>query len=157
MKKILFVCLGNICRSPLAEGIFLKIIRDRNLEHKYGADSCGTAAYHIGEKPDYRAIKTAKQHGINLNHSARQIQSIDFDYFELILVMDRANLNNTLRIASPTNKHKIKLLRDFEPSSFGDAEVPDPYYGGQSGFEEVFTIAYRCCENLIKQLENKSN
>jgi protein-tyrosine phosphatase len=153
MKKILFVCLGNICRSPLAEGVFLKIAYDKGLATKYTADSCGTAAYHIGEKPDSRAIKTAKQYGIDLNHVGRQIKPKDLDDFTLILVMDRENLHNTLKLSSPTNKHKIKLLRDYEPFSFNDAEVPDPYYGGQSGFEEVYEIAYRCCENLITQLE----
>lgn len=157
MKKILFVCLGNICRSPLAEGVFLKIIQDKKLENKYGADSCGTAAYHVGERPDPRAIKTAKQYGITLDHLGRQIKKNDLDIFELILVMDHENLNNTLRLSTPANKHKIKLLRDYEPASFRDAEVPDPYYGGQSGFEEVFDIAYRCCENLITQLEKNTN
>lgn len=153
MKKILFVCLGNICRSPLAEGVFLKIIHDKGLESKYTADSCGTAAYHIGEKPDPRATKTAAQYGITLNHLGRQIEKKDLDDFFLVLVMDRENLNNTLKLSSPTNKNKIQLLRDYEPSSFYGTDVPDPYYGEQSGFEEVYEIAYRCCENLITQLE----
>ena len=157
MHKILFVCLGNICRSPLAEGVFKKIVYDKGLTHQYKADSCGIADYHRGEPPDYRAIATARQHGIELNHAARQFEKNDFEKFDLILVMDRDNYQNAKKLSSSSNKNKIKFLRDYEFPLVFEAEVPDPYYGGQSGFEEVYQMVYKCCENLIEDLENKTN
>lgn len=141
------VCLGNICRSPLAEGIMLKLIADRKLD--IVVDSAGTSNYHIGENPDKRTIANAKKNGVDLSKLvARQFTEKDFDEFDHIYVMDKSNLQNVLTLAK-TDQHKKKvnlLLNITEPGK--DNEVPDPYFGGEEGFENVFKMVYKACENL---------
>lgn len=152
--KILFVCLGNICRSPLAEGIFNHLLVGHNLQYKYSCDSAGTASYHIGELPDKRTRKIAEQNGIILTHKARQFSKNDYDIFDLILAMDRVNLKDILLLQPYSAKATVKLMRDFD-NVVSDKDVPDPYYGDMEEFEAVYEILYRCCVNLLNYLENK--
>lgn len=147
MQKILFVCLGNICRSPLAEGIMLHLKVKQNLNVEI--DSAGTAGYHIGEAPDKRTIANAKKNGVDLSTlRARQFKQNDFDIFDKIYVMDHSNLRNVLALAKDQKqKEKVSLfLNAVYPSK--DLEVPDPYYGTEQGFEDVFQLVYKACENL---------
>jgi protein-tyrosine phosphatase len=148
MKRILFVCLGNICRSPQAEAIFNYKINEKGLVHSYLSDSCGTSNYHIGMSPDNRTIKNSLINGVPINHAARQLTDQDFD---LILAMDQSNYHNIFRLSSATiHQHKIKMMREFDPNEHGD--VPDPYYGGEEDFQEVFDILSRSIENLISTI-----
>lgn len=151
--KICFVCLGNICRSPTAEGIFQHLINDRDLADFFEVDSAGTSAYHVGESANSKSQRTAQKHGITLHSKARQFKTSDLDYYDLILAMDNENLQNVRRMANGNHEDKIGRMRDFDPSP-GDGEVPDPYYGGPEGFENVFQIVKRSCENLLGELES---
>ena len=137
------VCLGNICRSPLAEGI-LKSKLNANFE----VDSAGTAAYHVGNPPDQRSIAVAQQFGIDISQQrARQFKKDDFNSFDLIFVMDQNNYNNVVELATPAQRRKVHLLRE-------NNEVPDPYYGDLSAFEAVFHLIDTACETLVKQYCN---
>jgi protein-tyrosine phosphatase len=150
MQKILMVCLGNICRSPLAEGIMLKLIADNNLE--ISVDSAGTSNYHVGEQPDKRSIINAKEHDVDLSPlRARQFKASDFDEFDMIYVMDKSNRSNVIALATTEqHKQKVKLLLS-EINSEGILEVPDPYFGGEQGFEDVFQLVYKACEVILKK------
>ncbi|MBS1652066.1 MAG: low molecular weight phosphotyrosine protein phosphatase [Bacteroidetes bacterium] len=147
MRKILFVCLGNICRSPVAEGICLHLIEKYHLKNII-IDSAGTANYHVGEQPDKRSCHNALKHGINIsNLRARQIKLSDLDEFDEIYVMDNNNIKD-IQLLSTNNLHqkKIKLLR----SIIGEDEaVPDPYYGNEKDFETVFTLCEKTCIKLL--------
>lgn len=147
--KILMVCLGNICRSPLAEGIMLKLIADNNLN--ISVDSAGTSNYHVGEQPDNRTINNARKHGVDLSTlRARQFKASDFDEFDLIYVMDKSNRSNVLALAAnEQHQQKVKLLLS-ELNSEEIQEVPDPYFGGEQGFEEVFHLVYKACEVIVR-------
>lgn len=137
------VCLGNICRSPLAEGI-LKSKLNANFE----VDSAGTAAYHVGNPPDQRSIAVAQQFGIDISQQrARQFKKDDFNSFDLIFVMDQNNYNDVVELATPAQRRKVHLLRK-------NNEVPDPYYGDASAFEAVFHLIDTACETLVKQYCN---
>lgn len=141
--RILMVCLGNICRSPLAEGI-LKSKLNANFE----VDSAGTAAYHVGNPPDQRSIAVAQQFGIDISQQrARQFKKDDFNSFDLIFVMDQNNYNDVVELATPAQRRKVHLLRE-------NNEVPDPYYGDASAFEAVFHLIDTACETLVKQYCN---
>lgn len=149
MKKVLFVCLGNICRSPLAEAIFWHKVKSRGLTNAYYAESCGTANYHIGDQPDHRTIRNALKNGVAIDHVGRQLCTADFEKFDEIFVMDRSNYNNTLRLAG-IHKGKVKLMRSFDPNG-RDEEVPDPYYGDEKDFQNVFEILERTIEEYLKK------
>ena len=146
MKKILMVCLGNICRSPLAEGILQSKV-DKN---KIFVDSAGTEAYHIGELPDSRSINVAKKQGINLtNQRARKFTVSDFDNFDIIYAMDLSNYQNILNFArNKKDKQKVNLiLNELYPNK--NREIPDPYYGGEQEFENVFEMLNEVCDSIL--------
>ncbi|WKK83794.1 low molecular weight protein-tyrosine-phosphatase [Marivirga arenosa] len=152
MKKILFVCLGNICRSPLAEGLIVKKIAKLNLNEHFKIDSCGTADYHIGELPDERTRENALKNDLELNHRARQFEYSDFNKFDHILVMDNSNKMKVIgQATSEEHLRKVQLMREFETEDdLKGIDVPDPYYGGEEGFQNVFDILDRCTENLLE-------
>jgi protein-tyrosine phosphatase len=154
MKKIMFVCMGNICRSPLAHAAFEAIVRREGATSRYRVDSSGTIAYHAGERADERMREVAGRHGVTIDHRAQHLKRHHLDEFDLILCMDRDNLADARRLAKTGAAcAKIALLRDYDPEGPGD--VPDPYYGGPSGFEEVYAIVSRSCEALFKALEQE--
>lgn len=156
MKKILFVCLGNICRSPQAEAIFNQKINEKGLAHAYQSDSCGTSNYHIGNSPDTRTIQNSLKNGVPINHAARQLSDLDLDSYDLILAMDQSNYANILNLSTATtHQNKIKLMREFDPHERGD--VPDPYYGSEEDFQLVFDILDRSIENLISTIHKDNN
>ena len=138
--KVLFVCMGNICRSPTAEGVFNKLLADLGTEDRFLVDSAGTHAYHVGEGSDQRSQQTARSRGVDLSSiRARKVSPSDFEQFDHILAMDSDNYY-LLVAASPSEYHyKIKLFLDFAPES-NKSDVPDPYYGGQNGFNHVFDL-----------------
>ncbi len=153
MTSVLFVCLGNICRSPLAEGILINLIKTRGLTAKYTIDSAGTASYHIGKHADPRSIAVGQKHNIHLPSRARQFTTSDFDKFDVIIAMDSSNRRNILALARNTeDEAKVHQMRDFDPNGRGD--VPDPYYGGDSGFDDVYTMLLRCCNGLLDAIEH---
>lgn len=153
--RIVFVCLGNICRSPTAEGVLQHLVNERGLQPYFYIDSAGTSAYHIGEKANSKSRKTASEHGIELRSRARRFEPEDLKEFDLVVAMDRENLENIKALDhSALFEDKIVLLREYDPAP-GDGEVPDPYYGGMNGFQEVFDIVKRSCENLLDELEGK--
>jgi protein-tyrosine phosphatase len=142
MERILFVCLGNICRSPLAEAVFKHRVNLLGLSDAFEVDSCGTADYHIGSQPDPRTVKNALKNGVPIDHACRQLCEQDFERFDRIFVMDEHNYRNTLRLAPADHHHKVKLMRTFDPLG-KDQSVPDPYYGVEKDFQEVFDILDR--------------
>ncbi len=154
-KRVLFVCLGNICRSPLAEAVFNHHVKTMKLEGVFSADSCGTSNYHIGDPPDPRTVRNATKNGVMMNHRGRQLSWKDLDEYDLILAMDSQNHRNILHIANAAHETKIKFLRDFDPEGPGD--VPDPYYGDEKDFQLVFEIVDRSIRNLILKLINEES
>ncbi|XDD52241.1 low molecular weight protein-tyrosine-phosphatase [Leptospira sp. WS92.C1] len=154
--RVLFVCLGNICRSPAAEGAFLDLIQKRNLESVFTVDSCGTSRYHIGELPDPRTRQTARKRGIELTHRARQFRKEDFREFDYILTMDKSNQKDVLYLASSDEERKkVQLFRFFQKDSRKDSEVPDPYYGTLKDFDEVQNIVADVAEDFLEFLLSK--
>ena len=154
VKKILFVCLGNICRSPAAEGIFNQKIKERDLENFFVVDSAGTGSWHVGNLPDQRMRATGLSRGIELTSRARQIEENDLYEFDLILVMDKDNLDAVKSLSKDhknTISSKIKLILSYSKNSQLD-EVPDPYYGGQNGFDKVLDLLDDAMDGLIDSL-----
>jgi protein-tyrosine phosphatase len=151
MQKILFVCLGNICRSPVAEGIMLHLIEQHRLQNKITVDSAGTAGYHIGEAPDKRTILNAKKNGVDLSKlRARKFSTNDFDAFDKIFVMDESNFRDVTSLTKNKNHHqKIDYLLNISFTGKNLA-VPDPYYGTETNFQEVFTLVRNACQKLIE-------
>ena len=144
--RILFVCMGNICRSPTAEGVMRQLIADAGLEDVVEVDSAGTGGWHAGEPPDARATEAARRRGVTLEGGARQVRPEDFDRFDLIVAMDRENLRD-LRAMAPDDgaREKLRLLAP-------DQDVPDPYYGGDRGFETVLDMVGAACRELLDEL-----
>ncbi len=145
------VCLGNICRSPLAEGI----MRSKLPNHTYLVDSAGTANYHIGKAPDPRSINVAKKYGLNISHlKGRQFSVSDYDAFDIIYVMDESNFKNVIALArNDEDMAKVKfILNEVYPNQ--NYNVPDPYYGGDEGFENVFKMLDEACDNIVNKLNH---
>jgi protein-tyrosine phosphatase len=154
--SLCFVCLGNICRSPTAEGVMRALAEREAMSHLFHLDSAGTAAYHSGELADPRTRAAARLRGIELTHRARQVSADDYHRFDYLLAMDGANLAH-LRARAPAGaRAQLALFRSFDPLSEPDAEVPDPYYGGPSGFEEVLDLCERAAEGLWQHLRRES-
>ena len=150
--RVLMVCTGNICRSPTAHGVLEKMVVDAGLERQVQVDSAGTHSYHVGEPPDARSQQHALRRGYDLSpQRARQLTRQDFDDFDLILVMDSANEIAARRIATPAQQQRMKRLTDY-CQRFDDREVPDPYYGGERGFEHVLDLVEDACLNLLQTI-----
>lgn len=153
MKKILFVCLGNIVRSPLAENLFRHLAAKAGVGEQFELDSAGIGNWHVGEHPDPRMRQVAAGHGLVYDGSARQVTPRDLDRFDLILAMDTENRQDLLTMArTPEHRRRIRLMRDFDPTSGANASVPDPYYGGMEGFENVYAIIERSARGLLDNL-----
>ena len=151
--QVLFVCLGNICRSPLAEGVFRHLVRQDGLEGRFAIDSAGTSSYHEGDPPDSRASAVAQARGIQLSGQARQLTHSDLQRFDYVIVMDAENRQAVERLArQKAPRAEVHLLREFDSDAAGDLDVPDPYYGGPRGFENVHDIVERSCRGLLEQL-----
>lgn len=148
MVKVLFVCLGNICRSPIAEGVFREIVAQKGYSDQIYCNSAATSNYHIGSDPDERAQKTCQLHGITLHHKGQQLKKAHFDEFEYIVAMDSSNFNNIKALGPIPPTCRVLMMRDFDPEKTG-IDVPDPYYGGMSGFEEVYTMLWRSGERFL--------
>lgn len=150
--RVLFVCMGNICRSPTAEGVFRQLAREAGLEEAVCIDSAGTHDYHVGKAPDERAQAAALRRGFDLSLlRARQVEERDFLEFDHILAMDRENLANLQRICPPGHRHKIRLFLSYS-SRFAEREVPDPYYGGRQGFDHVLDLVEDASRGLLESL-----
>lgn len=158
MIKVLFVCLGNICRSPMAEGHFARFVKDNNLQGMISCDSAGTSSYHIGELPDSRMRQTALKYGISLTSRARQLTKNDLNEFDYIIAMDSSNYQNILFLqeAAEGTKAQIFMMRTFDPE-YKDSDVPDPYYGGDDGFDNVYNILKRSAANLLEFIRKEHN
>ncbi len=155
MKRILFVCMGNICRSPTAQGVFEKKLAEKGLVGKYLADSAGTHSYHVGSAPDPRAVEAAARRGIDLSHyRARQVSLADFEIFDMLVAMDNDNYHHLLGMCDESMVDKVERMMNFARNKLFD-EVPDPYYGGEHGFDRVLDLLEDACEGLISQLEQK--
>ncbi len=155
MIQVLFVCMGNICRSPTVEGIFRKLVAEAGLAEQIQCDSAGTHSYHLGAAPDARALEAARGHGIDLSQlRARQVQLSDFQVFDYILAMDKQNLRSLQSQCPQTYQHKLHLLLDFAPE-LGTRKVPDPYNGGPGDFEHVFDLGLIATQRLLAHLRQE--
>jgi protein-tyrosine phosphatase len=163
--RLLFVCMGNICRSPTAEGVMRKLIEHAGMQAEIELESAGTGSWHVGSAPDRRAYAAALSHGIVLEGAARTVRREDFDDFDLVLAMDRANMRELRQLAPDEDaRAKVRLLREFDPASASasatagtggeELDVPDPYYGATGGFDEVFQIVHAACVGLLARIRS---
>jgi len=155
--RIIFVCQGNIIRSPLAENMFRYLVQERGVEEKYQLDSAGTSAYHAGELPDHRMRQVAEEKGFQYTGKARQFRRDEFDQHDLIIVMDQSNMRILSSWASLDDQKKIHMMRKFDPHGSAKLDVPDPYYGLLDGFDETFEIVKRSCQGLMEELESETS
>lgn len=147
--RVLMVCLGNICRSPLAEGLLIHLAREREFGGRLLVDSCGTGDWHVGTPPDPRSQAVALKHGVNLPSRARQFDpASDVEGFDLLIAMDDSNRRTLIDRGTPESK--VRLMLDYHPGLIGE-DVPDPYYGGPSGFDDVYEMVKVACEGLLDQ------
>jgi protein-tyrosine phosphatase len=152
---LLFICLGNICRSPLAKAIFVHQATQRGMLGRFKIDSCGTGGWHAGGPADPRSVMVAAKNGVTLEHVARQVCEDDFERFDLLLAMDQKNHSDLIDLGAP--REKIKLFRSFDPTladvvaagAMHKLDVPDPYYGGHDGFDRVYDMVWRASEGLL--------
>ena len=155
--RVLFDCMGNICRSPTAEGVFRKLVEEAGLAERIHIDSAGTHAYHVGEPPDRRAQETAQRRGIRLGHlRARRVAAADFDSFDYLLAMDRDNYRELAGLCPPGSgfEQRLRLFMDFAPH-LPVREVPDPYYGAAGGFDRVFDLVEAAAEGLLEEIRRQ--
>jgi protein-tyrosine phosphatase len=156
--RLLFVCMGNICRSPTAEAVMAREVRAAGLEDRVELDSAGTGSWHVGEPPDPRSTSAAARRGVTLHGAARQVAPQDFERFDLVVAMDRQNDDALQRLApDAAARDKIRLLREFDPEAVaaGDLDVPDPYYGAGDGFARVLDVVEAGCEGLLRTLREE--
>ena len=151
--RILFVCMGNICRSPTAEGVMRRLLEEAGLSDRVEVESAGTGDWHVGEPPDERATLAARRRGVTLAGAAQQVRAADFRDFDLLIAMDRGNVRELLAVAPDEEAaEKVRLLREFDPAAAGDFDVPDPYHGGDRGFEIVLDMVEAACRGLLDEL-----
>jgi protein-tyrosine phosphatase len=156
MVELCFVCLGNICRSPTGEGVMRHLVREAGLDAHVKVESAGTAGYHAGDAPDPRARRAGARRGIEIGGKARQFERADFDRFDYVLAMDRSNYDELLELAGgrPTER-KLFLLRSFDLGAPRGAAVPDPYYGGDDGFDQVIDMCFDACRPLLAHIRKE--
>jgi protein-tyrosine phosphatase len=152
--RILFVCAGNICRSPTAEGVMRHLLEAEGLVDRIEVESAGTGGWHAGDPPDPRSVAAARGREIAVDGAARRVTDEDFERFDLILALDRENLRELRARAPEETRSKIRLLREFDPAAAGsgDLDVPDPYYGGANGFEHVLDLIEAACRGLLDEV-----
>lgn len=158
MVSVLFVCLGNICRSPTAEAVMRSMADQAGLEDRLEVESAGTGAWHVGHPPDDRARAAAATRGLELAGTARRVEADDLERFDLIVAMDRENLAELRTLAAGTpDEHKLRLLREYDPDAraSGELDVPDPYYGGEDGFDLVLDVVESGCRGLLEQIARR--
>jgi protein-tyrosine phosphatase len=154
--RVCFVCLGNICRSPTAEGVFRHLVAQAGLEDRFEIDSAGTAGYHAGDAPDHRARAAGRRAGIVIDGAARPFVRADFARFDHVIAMDSANVRDLGYLApSPEAAAKVRLLRSFDPQAEKDAPVPDPYYGDAAGFDHVLELCRAACGHLLEEIRRE--
>jgi protein-tyrosine phosphatase len=153
--SVLFVCMGNICRSPTAQGVFQQLVASEDLSDLIRIDSAGTHAYHIGESPDERAMEAASRRGIDLgSQRARRVTAADFLEFDYVLAMDRSNYEDLAAICPSESLSRLRLLMEFAPG-LGLSDVPDPYYGGETGFERVLDLVEQAATELLADIRRQ--
>jgi protein-tyrosine phosphatase len=153
---VLFVCLGNICRSPLAESVFRGLVSGGGIAEHFDIDSAGTSDYHTGDAPDPRTVSEAERRGLVLDHAARQIRVEDLERFDYVIAMDASNLGRIERLAKSLPRHaELHLLRAFDEEANDDLEVPDPYFGGPDGFADVHDMIERACRGLLEHIRSQ--
>ncbi len=155
MTRVLFVCLGNICRSPLAEALFNQLLTERGLADQIQCDSAGTGDWHVGEPPDPRTLAVARQYRVPIEHRGRQFVPANFTAYDYIVVMDASNRSNVLAQLPPnTTAEHVFLMRQFDDKP-SQQDVPDPYWGGERGFDDMYHLLHRCCINLLAYIEER--
>lgn len=156
MYRVLFVCLGNICRSPLADGVLAHKLSLAGLAGQVAVDSCGTGGYHVGAPPHCESIRVAEQHGVPLAHlRARQVTIGDFEAFDLIVAMDRQNHQDLLALDASGRLHsRVSLFMSYVPDA-ADQDVPDPYFGGSAGFDDVYALVDAGCDTLLAEIRQR--
>lgn len=151
-RRLLFVCLGNICRSPMAEGVFRRVAEDEGVLHLFDIDSAGLGDWHVGQAPDTRAQAASQNRGIDISgQSARQIAPADYDRFDMLLAMDGSNYQELIQLAPSDARHKIRRFLDFAPQ-LGTQDVPDPFYGGREGFDHALDLIEQAARGLLADL-----
>ena len=151
-RRLLFVCLGNICRSPMAEGVFRRVAEEEGVLHLFEIDSAGLGDWHIGQAPDARAQGAARNRGIDISgQSARQVTSADYTRFDLLLAMDDSNYEELIQLAPKSARHKVRRFLDFAPQA-GTKDVPDPFYGGREGFDHALDLIEDAARGLLADL-----
>lgn len=157
-QRVTFVCLGNICRSPLAAGVFKHLVKQAGRAQEFHIESAGVGGWHVGEAADRRSQQVARQHGITLEGRAQQFKERDFERFDWVLALDADIYADLQRLApNETARAKVHLLRETDPEARGDYDVPDPYYGGLDGFEQAYQMIERACQGWLERMGRNGN